>query len=563
MEVLFNSMKIRIFLLFIILLALLLRIFKIGEIPNSIYGDEQAFAWNAYNILKLGQDEYGNPYPWHFRSFDDYKSPIPVYLLVPFLKVLGMNAFSIRLPIVIASVLTVLATYLLARLFLNKKTSLLVAFLLAISPWHIHLARGFFEVELSLLFFVLGVYLFLKSKMKLSLMITGMLFFGFSLYSYLTPRILLPLFLPFLFIYYFIFYRSFISDQSSIKSTKTIIKDYVISLLFLLLISLPLIKLAVVDKGIARFDKLTTAVNKIVVDTVNRERNATNLDSFWRVRFHNKYTIWARLIKTNYLEHLSSNFWYITGDNNLRVFTGNMGMFYLLEFPFLLIGMYDLWKDKRNIAIFFLGWLLFSPIPSSIVGRPFGVRSLFMLPAPYFFVGFGLYKALNLFQKIRFKQIISMLIVVGFTITLGSQLIRYYLEYPVYAATWWGWENKAALEYARVREANYDKIFISDFYSGATLAYAVYNAYDPLEYRYAKNHPIIIADGREVIQLGKYYFGSLDLNPERLKNNIIPPKSLYIGRPEEPMGEDAILAPDDKRVLFVIHDTLKKIDSSR
>lgn len=556
-------MKIRIFLLFIILLALLLRIFKIGEIPPAIYGDEQAFAWNAYNILKLGQDEYGNPYPWHFRSFDDYKSPIPTYLLVPFIGALGLNPFAIRLPIVIASTITIFATYLLTNLFFNRKASLLVAYLLAISPWHIHLGRGFFEVELSLLFFVFGVYLFLKSQMKLSLMITGMLFFGLSLYSYLTPRILLPLFLPFLFIYCFIFYRSFISDQSSVKSTKTIIKDYVISFLFLLLISLPLIKLAVVDKGIARFDKLTTAVNKIVVDTVNRERNATNLDSFWRVRFHNKYTIWTRLITTNYLEHLSSNFWYITGDNNLRVFTGNMGMFYLFEFPFLLIGLYYLWKDKRITAILFLGWLLLSPIPSSIVGRPFGVRSLFMLPAPYFFVGFGLYKTLNLFQKIRYRQMIPISIAVGFIITLGSQLIRYYLEYPVYAATWWGWENKAAIEYAKTRESAYDKIFISNFYSGATLAFAVYTSYDPLQYRYAKNNPIIIADGREVIQLGKYYFGSLDLNPERLKNNIIPPKSLYIGRPEEPMGEDAILAPDDKRVLFVIHDTLKKIDSSR
>jgi len=551
-------MKLKIFLILIIILAFSLRVFKVGEFPVALYGDEQAFAWNAYNILKLGQDEYGNPYPWHFRSFDDYKSPIPAYLLVPFLKVLGMNTFSIRLPVVIASTLTVLATYLLVRLFLNKKTSLLVAFLLSISPWHIHLARGFFEVELSLLFFVFGVYFFLKSKMKLSLMMTGMLFFGFSLYSYLTPRILLSLFLPFLLIYYFIFFRSFLSDQSSITSTKTIIRRYVISLIFLLIISLPLIKLAIVDKGIARFDKLTTAVNKIVIDTVNRERNATNLDSFWRVRFHNKYTIWARLIETNYLEHLSSNFWYITGDNNLRVFTGNMGMFYLIEFPFLLIGLYYLWKDKRIAAILFLGWLLLSPIPSSIVGRPFGVRSLFMLPAPYIFVGFGLYKALNLFQKIRLKQTISMLIVIGFTITLGSQLIGYFFEYPVYAATWWGWENKAALEYAAAREANYDKIFISDFYSGATLAYAVYNSYDPLEYRQAINNPIIVADGRHMIRLGKYYFGSLDLNNERLAKDIIPPKSLYIGRPEEPMGEDAILAPDDKRVLFVIHDTLRK-----
>ena len=64
-------MKTKIFLFLIIILALSLRLFKLDRSPASLYGDEQAFAWNAYNILKLGQDEYGNPYPLQFTSFDD------------------------------------------------------------------------------------------------------------------------------------------------------------------------------------------------------------------------------------------------------------------------------------------------------------------------------------------------------------------------------------------------------------------------------------------------------------------------------------------------------------
>ena len=78
-------MKVKLFLFFIILFSLLIRMWKLDKYPATLYGDEQAFAWNAYNILKLGQDEYGNTFPLQFRSFDDYKAPLPVYLLVPFI----------------------------------------------------------------------------------------------------------------------------------------------------------------------------------------------------------------------------------------------------------------------------------------------------------------------------------------------------------------------------------------------------------------------------------------------------------------------------------------------
>ncbi len=534
----------------IILLSLVLRTWGVDRFPPTLYGDEQAFAWNAYNILKLGTDEYGNPYPLQFRSFVDYKAPIPVYMLVPFIKIFDLSPFAIRLPISIASVLTVLATYFLARIFLNRKISLIVTFLMAVAPWHIHLSRGFFEATLSLLWFILGVYFFIKSGERLRLMLISMVFFGLSLYSYFTPRILVPIFIVFL-----IWYKGIHNK-----------KNYLISLIFLFLVSLPLLKLTFFDSGLSRFNKLREGMNTIVADTVRRERFASALPQNWRILFHNKAVVWLRTIKNNYLEHLSANFWYIYGDNSLRYFTGNMGMFYLLEFPFMILGLYSLWKDKRKAAVLFLGWILLSPIPASLVGRSFAVRSIAMLPAPFIFVGYGIYKLLQ-FSPSRSpfghlegvtKLLLPGVITFGFVLSTGTLLIRYYLEYPVYAATWWGWENKAALDYAKARESQYEKIFISDFYSGGTLAFAVYNKYDPLEYRYAINHPISLSDGRKMVRFGKYYYGSLDLDDERLRNKVIPDNSLYIGRPEEPEGEDRIVAPDDERLIFVVHNTLRK-----
>ena len=229
-------------------------------------------------------------------------------------------------------------------------------------------------------------------------------------------------------------------------------------------------------------------------------------------------------------------------------------MFYLLEFPFLIIGLYSLWKNKRETAVFFLGWIILASIPASLVGRPFAVRSLVMLPAPFLFVGYGIYQTVRNISY-KFKNIFLIFLTLGFILSLGSLLIKYYLEYPVYGATWWGWENKAAFDYAKGLESRYDNIFISDFYTGSTLAFAVYNQYDPLEYRYALSHPAVMADDRHLIKLGKYYFGSLDINNQRLNENIIPPKSLYIGRPEEADSPETIIAPGDARIIFKIYKT--------
>jgi 4-amino-4-deoxy-L-arabinose transferase-like glycosyltransferase len=545
-------------LLLILLLAFLLRVFKLGDIPATLYGDEQAFAWNAYNILKLGTDEYGTPYPLQFRSFDDYKAPIPVYLLVPFIKFFGLNAWGIRLPITLVSILTVVITFFLARLFFGNKISLLITFLLAISPWHIHLSRGYFEATLALLWFILGVYFFLKSGGKIKELIFSMIFFCLSLYSYFTPRILIPIFLVFLIWYGF--YNSLHLGGAVKRHPRCVLTAYLLSIVLLVIVSLPLIHLSIFQSGFSRFTKLSETNKQIVEQTVNRERNASNLPVLWRTVFHNKATVWLRTVKNNYLEHLSPNFWYIYGDNSLRYFTGNMGMFYLLEFPFFLLGLYSLWKEKKKTALFFIGWLLLAPIPASVVGRSFAVRSLAMLPAPFVFVGYGIYKAYYFLNKIKFRMLYSMIISLLFVISIVTLLIKYYLEYPVYAATWWGWENKKALDYTKEREKDLDYIFLSDFYTGMPLAFAVYNQSDPIEFRDAVNNPITMADGRHLIKLGKYYIGSLDIDKERLEKKIIPPRSLYLGRPEEADSDENINAPDDGRIIFKIYQTDERGD---
>ena len=55
-----STMKI---LLVIIVVAGALRLAELGQIPAGINVDEAANAWNAYTLLKTGQDQHGVSWP--------------------------------------------------------------------------------------------------------------------------------------------------------------------------------------------------------------------------------------------------------------------------------------------------------------------------------------------------------------------------------------------------------------------------------------------------------------------------------------------------------------------
>ena len=544
----------RIVLLGILFLAFMLRGFNIGNNPPSVYGDEISFAWNAWSILHTGADEYGITMPLQFKAFNDYKSPIPVYLLVPIFKLFGMNAWSLRMPVVIVSVATVWMTYFflleLCRLDRESKrridpeiVALIAAGLLAINPWHIHLSRGYFEATLALLPFIAGVYFFLKGLRRPLFLYAASISFAISLYTYFTPRIVLLLFLPFLFLYF--------KNQINLKR-RTV--WFAIGLFILL--SIPLVKLALFDSGGHRMIWLVQDRLRQSAEIATHDLYTAQGPFVVRKVLHNRYGVFIGRVVNDYLEHFSLNFWYLYGDNSLRYFLGNMGMFHVFELPFFIIGLWHILRYRARMAGLLFGWLAITPIPTALVGRSFAVRSIAMLPIPHIIAAFGVATVLTTFHnKKTFRALSGISIMFGFVISTGWYVARYHFDYPRYGATWWGWENKAALDLAKEQESRYETIFISDFYTGAPLAYAFYNQLDPRLYRAALANPIKVADDRTVIKIGKYYFGSLDLDTKRVAQGVIPPKTLYIGRPEEADGSDVIRAPDDGRVLFKIHHT--------
>src|SRR3990167_6642454 len=151
-------------LLVIFLLGFILRVIFLDVVPPGFNADEAALGYNAYSLIKTGKDEWGASFPLVFKSFSDYKPGLYVYLAIPFVALFGLNELSVRLPSILLGSFSIILIYFLAKELFKKETAAQAsAFLLSISPWHLHFSRGAWEANVATFFILLGVYAFVKS----------------------------------------------------------------------------------------------------------------------------------------------------------------------------------------------------------------------------------------------------------------------------------------------------------------------------------------------------------------------------------------------------------------
>ena len=174
----------KIILAIICIFFLVTRVYKISEIPPSVYWDEASIGYNAYSVSKDGKDEWGDFFPLHFRAFGEFKLPVYIYSVVPFVKIFGLNELSVRIPSVLFSLGVVVLTFLLAKkLTGSSAVGLWSSFFIAISPWFFIFSRTGFEATAGLMFYLLGTLLVLH-KRDGKLIFLSILSFILSSYSY-------------------------------------------------------------------------------------------------------------------------------------------------------------------------------------------------------------------------------------------------------------------------------------------------------------------------------------------------------------------------------------------
>lgn len=489
-------------LLIIVLLAFLLRFYGITNVPPSLNWDETSIAYNAYSILKSGRDEWNQSFPVHFKAYGEYKLPVQIYLSIPGIYIFGLNELGVRITPVVYGTLTVLVIFFLGRLlFESGVAGLVAAFLLAISPWHIHLTRASFESSLATFWIVLGIWFLAKGFKRKKWFMFSMVPFALSVFTYNSARIFTPIFL----LATLLIYR-----KKLLESKKIIL----FSLILFTILLIPLTPFLLSGERSARYKLVSVTDDPGLIPRINENRGNSNLlDPLPRL-IHNKITYISFYFTRNYLAHFTSQFLFISGAPHKQHHVQNIGELYLFQGPFLLAGLFALFYLKNKFKGLLLAWVLLAFVPVAVTqdSIPHALRTLIAAPFYQLICALGFLFILKWFKnKTLLIKITSFLILVLIIVaSISWYLYQYYVVYPVQYSRDWQYGYKQVINYIGRDMKNYDEVVFTRHYGEPHMFTLFYLKYDPLNYQ--KNPNLVRYETNDwvwVLKFDKFYFPDL------------------------------------------------------
>lgn len=449
----------------IVALAICLRFYQLGHTPPSPDWDEVALGYDAYSIIHTGRDEFGKFLPVVLRSFDDYKPALYAYLAIPTVYFFGLTVWAVRVPSAVFGVISVIATfYLVKELFKRYDLALVSSFLLAISPWSIQFSRVGFEANVGDSLNILSALFLIKARKRPWFLLISAFFAGLGIYVYQSEKAFIPLFILLLVIIYF-------------KDLISLPKKYLVGAVVIgLIVVMPMISYILTDKSALLRVKGTSILNnqtQILQTDIQRLAYEKEHHDYIGLIFDNRRVEYGKVALSGYLSHFDLN-WLMEGDI-ARHHAPFMGIIYIWEIPFILIGIYLLvfgkFEAKSKFAVF--GWLLLSPVPASITtGVPHAVRTLNFLPVWSVLAAIGLvgvyiwvssikYQVLSI-KYLKLKYLIFAICFLIFALNFSYYLNQYFVQLNYYDASEWQYGYAQVMPEVQKLENSYDKIIISD-----------------------------------------------------------------------------------------------------
>lgn len=525
----------KILLFSITILALILRLVKVNEVPISLNRDEVGLGYDAYSLLKTGRDQFGKFLPLTLRSSDDYKPAIYAYLAIPSIALFGLNAFAVRLPSAILGTLTVLITYFLAhwlfrRLFSPGRFSLLTAFILAISPWHIQFSRGAFEANISLFWVVSGVTFFfiVLSRQRYQLLLGTL--FGLAMLTYHAARFVSPVLLVSLIIIYHRYWQR----------NKKKLAMLLLAFSFLLALALPAM--------LSPEAQIRLRILSIFADPKFVQQSAENILTDDRLNapisgrlVHNRRLIpfsFSGLSKlfANFKQHFDPSI-LIFGIDNPRLqshHAPNFGVVFFWELLFAVVGLIFLLKKYLSRSTLIIPyWLIIGLLPAAITWDiPSYLRAILVLPTVQILAALGSIEIGEILRR-ESKWIFSLsslLFTSWMMFLLTVFLHQYFVHLNYETAENWRYGRKEAALAGEKLKAGYKKVIVSTSLDDPHLFFLFYLRYPPQKYLAAGG---TIRGGWTAVEnkFDKYEFRPLPSKEQFIK--VAEDNILYIGLANE------------------------------
>jgi len=515
-------------LLFLILgLAFFLRFYRLGSYP-ALNADEAAIGYNAYSLLETGRDEHGNSWPIHFQSFNDFKPGLYFYVVMPFVKVLGLNEWAVRIPGALAGALTVWVVFLLViELFNNKKQSLLAALLLAISPWHIHFSRGGWEVNMATFLMTLGVYFFVRAKKQPRYYVWSVTAFVASFYTYHAVRVVIPLLGLGLIIAYW---------RTILKKSKIILVSGLVGVILVL----PLVQTVFTPEVISRAAGVGLFADTGPLARIEEQRGEhSDFMGLIPKVLHNKITNYGLAFAQNWGEHYWGEFLFLSGDEIQRNKVPEMGQMYLVEVIFMIVALVSIARKPDHWGTV-LWWLAVAPVAAALTFQsPHALRAHNMVIPLIIMSSFGALKFTEIFKSKKLGVVILGLLLLW-------SFVRYQKMYWMHMAKEYPYSSqygvKELVNYVSERGNDFGQVIVTNRYDQPYILFLFYLKYSPSEFQI--DHVLTPRDEfgfSTVERFGKYSFIEVMYDRTKPEN----PNSLIVGIDEE--------IPDAANIVKKIH----------
>lgn len=348
----------------VVVIFTIFRFSFLSNIPTGFFVDEASIGYNALTIFKSGIDEHGAVFPLYFRAFGDYKNPIFVYSVVPFIAIFGNSVTTVRFAAAFWGGIALLVFGSLIYRMRISNISIYYSFLLlATSPWFVQLSRVAFEVVTVPFFILLAVIAFFELSASLHLrtkkILIWLLIFTIALagafYAYTATRLVAPL------VYVFALWLL----------RKTIHWRYLLYSLVIFFLCLSPIVFS----------------NSVYNGALSSRYNLVGLTKYTDSTFD-----FIVRFSSNYIQHFSPRYLMNGGDENLRHIPSPYGIFYISSIPFVIMGLlYLIVYRRQKFSQFILFIIFLSPVPSALTfDAPHVLRSIVFNTILYIVAAFGI-----------------------------------------------------------------------------------------------------------------------------------------------------------------------------
>lgn len=429
-------------------------LYKVGEIPAGLFCDEAQIGNTALQLSKGNISLHFIPL-FFYKHFHYVLGYLPILSTAPFVFLLGLSEFSVRLASVFYSLIGIFFVYLsLNQLGVRKLYPLLF---FAFTPLFFHISRINFGHTPSFLFMSIGIFFKIRYQKTRSLIyiILSSLSFGISIYGYGgylagTP-VLIVSFL--------------ISEIFRYKHNLQKLKGVIILCLVFLVLYLPIL--------------YQLRFNSEFSQRLRDKNDGNTLDLRQKI---------PALIK-NYPKYYSYDYLFSQGEielpgsfitrNSIR---GN-GIYLKTYLAILIVGFFNLFlikdKQKHYFNSFFIFFLL-SPLPDLLTTKsgtpPYSFALFYSLISVPFITAYAL-KALD-YLKHQKKRVFLLKTLLAFTLVLEIfSFLNNYYDSPLYSSDYWGWQygSQEIVKYFITQKNNYAELYMSSYFNEP---FSLLNFYD-------------------------------------------------------------------------------------